>query len=138
MTRIKEYMELLTSEMEAFRSDVNRLETINERIKDLKLSIDLKELKNALMKHNNQLEEQREHQERFYTRMELLFQKAGVYPKWAVITFIVAIVISIASLLYAYRTKATLEKLEDVNHTEQVAVFMSGKASSINEYRSPK
>jgi hypothetical protein len=138
MTRIKEYMELLTSEIEAFRSDVNRLETINERIKDLKVSIDLKELKAALMEHNNQLEKQREYQERFYTRMETLFQKAGVYPKWAIIVFIVAILISVASLLYAYRTKTALEKLKDVHHTEQVSVFKSGKASSINEYKSPK
>jgi len=138
MTRIKEYMELLTSEMEAFRSDVNRLETINERIKDLKVSIDLKELKTALMEHSNQLEKQREHQERFYTRMEQLFQKAGVYPKGAVITFILAILISVASLLYAYRAKAALEKLKEINHTEQLTVFKSGKASSVNEYRSPK
>jgi len=138
MTRIKEYMEQLTSEMEALRSDVNRLETINERIKDLKVSIDLKELKTALMEHSNQLEKQRKYQERFYTRMELLFENAGVYPKWAVITFIVAILISVASLLYAYRTKATLEKLEDINHMEQVAVYKSGKASSVNENRSPK
>lgn len=30
MTKIKEYMELLTSEMETFRGDVNRLEVIND------------------------------------------------------------------------------------------------------------
>lgn len=79
MTKIKEYMELLTSEMETFRGDVNRLEVINDRIKDLKVSIDLKELKAELKEYNSELAKQREYQERFYLRMEILFQKAGVY-----------------------------------------------------------
>lgn len=75
MTKIKEYMELLTSEMETFRGDVNRLEVINDRIKDLKVSIDLKELKAELKEYNSELAKQREYQERFYLRMEILFQK---------------------------------------------------------------
>lgn len=76
MTKIKEYMELLTSEMETFRGDVNRLEVINDRIKDLKVSIDLKELKAELKEYNSELAKQREYQERFYLRMEILFQKS--------------------------------------------------------------
>ena len=123
MTKIKEYMELLTSEMETFRGDVNRLEVINDRIKDLKVSIDLKELKAALKEYNSELAKQREYQERFYLRMEILFQKAGVYPKWAVITFIVAIIISAFSLHYAYRTRVALEKLSNICNTELVVLF---------------
>lgn len=33
MTRIKDFMELLTSEMEGFQDDVNRLEAVNIRLK---------------------------------------------------------------------------------------------------------
>lgn len=90
MTKIKEYMELLTSEMETFRGDVNRLEVINDRIKDLKVSIDLKELKAELKEYNSELAKQREYQERFYLRWKFCSKKPGVYPKWAVITFIVS------------------------------------------------
>lgn len=76
MTKIKEYMELLTSEMETFRGDVNRLEVINDRIKDLKVSIDLKELKAELKEYNSELAKQREYQERFYLRMENFVPKS--------------------------------------------------------------
>lgn len=117
MTKIKEYMELLTSEMEAFRNDVNRLEAINENLKDVKLSIDLKEIKSVLTEHGKQLETQKEQQERFYNSMESLFQTAGVYPKWAVISFIVAILFSVASLVYAYYTKM---ELKEVNETSLI------------------
>lgn len=55
--------------------------------------------------------------------MEILFQKAGVYPKWAVITFIVAIIISAFSLHYAYRTRVALEKLSNICNTELVVLF---------------
>ncbi len=107
-------MELLTSEMEAFRDDVNRLEAINENIKDVKISIDLKEIKTVLKEHSKQLDNQKEQQERFYNRMESLFQIAGVYPKWAVITFIVAIFLSVVSLVYAYQIKMASEKTSQI------------------------
>ncbi len=114
MTKIKEYMELLTSEMEAFRADVNRLETINDHMKDVKISIDLTEIKTVLKEHNTQLESHREQQERFYKRMESLFKTAGVYPKWAVITFIVAILFSVVSVVYAYHTKTVSKKNSEI------------------------
>ena len=117
MTRIKEYMELLTSELEEFRGDVNRLKTINDQIKDAKVAIDLSEIKALLEEYNNQLKRQSELQERQYRRFEVLFKKAGVYPKWAIITFIL---ISVVSLVYAYKTKTTLEKFKDANHIEKV------------------
>ncbi|WP_339666697.1 DUF6730 family protein [Maribacter arcticus] len=120
MTRIKEYMELLTSELEEFRGDVNRLKTINDQIKDAKVAIDLSEIKALLEEYNNQLKRQSELQERQYRRFEVLFKKAGVYPKWAIITFILAILISVVSLVYAYKTKTTLEKFKDANHIEKV------------------
>ena len=121
MTKIKEYMELLTSEMEAFRNDVNRLEAINNHMKDVKVSIDLKEIKTVLKKHSTQLENQKEQQERFYNRMKSLFQTAGIYPKWAVITFIVAILLSVASLVYAYQTKMAAEKVEEMISIERTS-----------------
>lgn len=123
MTKIKEYMELLTSEMEAFRNDVNRLEAINNHMKDVKVSIDLKEIKTVLKEHSKQLESHREHQKRFYNRMESLFQTAGIYPKWAVITFIVSILLSVASLVYAYQTKKTSEKVKETAFIERTSTL---------------
>lgn len=120
MTRIKEYMELLTSEMEEFRSDVNRLETINDQIRDTKVSIDLSEIKPLLETYNDQLKRQSELQERQYKRLEALFKKAGVYPKWAIITFILAILISVASLVYAYQTKKDCVTLKNETYRKGV------------------
>lgn len=118
MTRIKEYLELLTSEMEGFQSDVNRLETINENLKSLKVSIDLKELKSELHDYHSQLERQREYQDQLYTRLETLVKKARVYTNRVIITFILGILITAASLLYACNTKTVLEKFKSVNHKE--------------------
>nr|WP_298506916.1 DUF6730 family protein [uncultured Maribacter sp.] len=83
-------------------------------MKDVKISIDLKEIKEVLKEHSKQLEDQREQQERFYNRMESLFKTAGVYPKWAVITFIVAILFSVTSLVYVYHTKVVSERTSDI------------------------
>ena len=123
MTRIKEYMELLTSELEEFRDDVNRLEVINDQIKDVKVAIDLSEIKPILEAYNEQLKRQSERQERQYKKFEALFKKAGVYPKWAIITFILAILISVLSLVYASKTKMTLEKFRGIKQIEKVISF---------------
>ena len=123
MTRAKEYMELLTSEMEEFRSDVSRLEIINDQIQNTKVAIDLSEIKSLLETYNNKLKRQSELQERQYRRFETLFKKAGVYPKWAVIIFIIAILISVVSLVYASKTKTTLEKFRGINQIEKVISF---------------
>ena len=96
------------------------MKTINDQIKDAKVAIDLSEIKALLEEYNNQLKRQSELQERQYRRFEVLFKKAGVYPKWAIITFILAILISVVSLVYAYKTKTTLEKFKDANHIEKV------------------
>ncbi|MGY5848385.1 DUF6730 family protein [Salegentibacter sp. HM20] len=120
MTRVKEYMELITSELEEFRDDVNRLGAINDQIRDTKVAIDLSEIKPLLEAYNEQLKRQSELQERQYRRFEVLFKKAGVYPKWAIITFILAILISVASMFYAYKTKITLEKFRDANRIEKI------------------
>ena len=104
MTRIKEYLELLTSEMEGFQSDVNRLETIHENLKNLKVSIDLKELKSELREYHAQLERQREDRNQFYTRLETLVKQAGIHTNRAMITFILVILTSAALLFYAYNT----------------------------------
>ena len=101
-------------------SDVNRLKTINDQIRDTKLAIDLSEIKPLLEAYNEQLKRQSELQEIQYKRLETLFKKAGVYPKWAIITFILAILISVASLVYAYKTKITLEKFKDADHIENI------------------
>ncbi|WP_340063952.1 DUF6730 family protein [Ascidiimonas aurantiaca] len=110
MATMKEYMEVLTSEMEAFRSDVDRLEKINDQLKDTEVSIDVKEIKALLKEHQAGLERQSEQQERFHAKMESLFQRAGVYPKWAIIVFILAILLSVTSLAYVYWTKVTQEE----------------------------
>lgn len=115
-------MEVLTSEMEAFRDDVNRLEEINDQLKDVRVFIDLREIKVLLKEHNDRLQRQKEQQERFYTRMEILFQRAGVYPKWAIITFILTILLSIASLAYAYRTKVAHGEDKETTPIEKPAV----------------
>ena len=123
MTRIKEYLELLSSEMDGFQSDVKRLETINENLKNLKVSIDLTELKDELDDYNIQLKRQRAYQDQFYANLESLFKKAMAYTKWVMITFVLVILITVASFLYTSNAKAALETFKKNNHTEELNSF---------------
>ncbi|WP_417359680.1 DUF6730 family protein [Galbibacter sp.] len=117
MTRIKEHLELLTFEMERFQGDVKRLETINENMKNIKVSIDLDELKSELGDYHAHLERHRENQDRFYTRLEWLVKRAEAYTNRVIIAFIVLILITAASLIYVSNTKTVLEQFKSVSHS---------------------
>jgi hypothetical protein len=102
MTKIKEYMELLTSELEAFQDDVNRLEAINNQLKDVKISIDLQELKSILQEHSTQLKYHQAYQEQFYLKIKTLFKKAKLFLVWMMVGFVVVVFVLLGVLVLVF------------------------------------
>lgn len=120
MNRIKENMEIISTELEGFQKEVSRLKTIKEDLKDLRVSIDLSELKAELRSHKAQLERQREYQNEFYSKLESTCQKIRVYTNRIVITIVIALLITGAALIYTYNKNPTLQKLKNINQAEQL------------------
>lgn len=102
MTKTKEYLELITSEMEGFKTKVNKLENINENLNNLKIAIDLKGLKAELYNFQNQLEHQHIKQKELYTRLEALHRKLLVSLKYLFIGGAIVMFFTVFILLYVY------------------------------------
>lgn len=100
MTRIKEYLELLSNEMEGFQDDVNRLEVVNNNLKGLKVAIDLKELKAELSDHHTQNKRHGELMDYYFTRLESLVKKQRVYTNRVIAIFIFGVLIWTIVFLY--------------------------------------
>ncbi|MEZ4841770.1 MAG: DUF6730 family protein [Flavobacteriaceae bacterium] len=100
MAKIDEITELLTNELNAFKEDVEKLEKINEKLQATKLKVDTRELRFLLQEHERNMKYILESQERIYNRFEDLLKNAKIYPTWAVIVFIVFLLIGIFSSIY--------------------------------------
>jgi len=88
MAKLEELSELLVSEIRDFEEAVKRLEKIRE------ITLDLTELKSVLSNHEMVLKTQNLNVQETYNRFANLLKEAKIYPKWAVILFIVSLVLN--------------------------------------------
>ena len=100
MSKIEEITEILVNEIDSFEKGLSKLEAINEKLNTTKIRIDLTAFKSIIESHQQKMIEIINAQERFLNRFENLLKKAKVYPNWAVIVFILSILVSVGSLLY--------------------------------------
>ena len=102
MAKIDEIIELLTNELNAFKEDVEKLEKLNKKLQATKLKVDVQELRSLLQEHENKMKYTLESQERVFSRFEGLLKNARIYPTWAVVVFIVALLLAILSATYIF------------------------------------
>ncbi|MCB0536491.1 MAG: hypothetical protein KDE33_03085 [Bacteroidetes bacterium] len=100
MAKIDEITELLTNELNSFKEVVEKLEKLNEKLQTTKLKVDVQELRSLLQEHESKMKYTLDSQERIYNRFEGLLKNAKIYPTWAVIVFVVSLLLSIISTTY--------------------------------------
>ena len=99
MAKIEELTELLVTEINNFEIGITKLEALSEKINNTKISMDLTEYKSIIEKHQQKMAEGMHSQEQFERRFENLLKTAKVYPNWAVIVFIIALLFGVVSTL---------------------------------------
>ncbi len=91
MAKLEELSELLVSEIRDFEITVKKLEEIQKK----KISIDLDELKSVLANHETVLINQNLKVQETYNKFLGLLKEAKIYPKWAVIVFLVSLTLNL-------------------------------------------
>ena len=102
MTKLEELSALLVNEIDDFKKGVEKLEKINDQLKDTKIKMDISEYKSIIEKHQQEMASHINSIERFENRFNNKINQAKIYPNWAVVVFIIAIVLCIASVSYTY------------------------------------
>jgi len=105
MAKIEEITEILVNEIDNFEKGINKLESIHEKLKKTTVKLELQEfqiIKNELIQ---EIYLNKNSQQKFLSEFENNIKNANIYPKWAVIVFIVSLVISFGSIFYAYTIK---------------------------------
>ena len=100
MTKLEELTALLVNELADFKNDVEKLEKINGQINDTKIKMDLEEYKTIIESHQQQMISSIRAMEDFEKRFEKKIKQAKIYPNWAVVVFIVSLVLGLGALLF--------------------------------------
>ena len=102
MTKLEELTALLVNEINDFKKDVETLEKINNQLKDTKIKMDLTEYKSIIASHQQQMACHKEALEDFEKRFNNKINQAKMYPTWAVVVFIVCIVMCLGLVSYIF------------------------------------
>ncbi|GAA3560353.1 DUF6730 family protein [Snuella lapsa] len=100
MTRIEELSKLLVEELNDFNKGIEKLGKINEELKTTKIKMDLTEYKSIIESHQNQMDKHQKAIEQFEERFNKKIREAKIYPNWAVVIFIVCVVVSVVLAAY--------------------------------------
>ena len=91
MTKLEELTVLLVNEINDFKNGIDKLEKINEHLENTKIKIDLIKYKSIIEKHEQKMDSHTKAIERFESRFENKIKQAKIYPTWAVVVFIMAV-----------------------------------------------
>ncbi len=116
MTKIEELTELLVNEINDFNKGITKLEKINDQISTTKIRLDVAEYKSIIENHEQKMNDQIKSQELFESWFKSLLKNARIYPNWAVIVFIISLILCFGSLLYVSKLKTETNRLEKQNY----------------------
>jgi len=98
MTKLEELTALLVNEINDFKNGLEKLDKINNQLKETKIKMDLKEYKSIIETHQQKMASQKDFIERFENRFSNKIKNAKIYPTWAVVVFSVSIFLNAISL----------------------------------------
>ncbi|SNZ01210.1 DUF6730 family protein [Flagellimonas pacifica] len=102
MNKLETITQLLVNELTDFEANVNRLENGLQRAEDLKVKFDLAPIDNLVSELKSFQQKETEDREAYVNRLNRKLETAKIYPKWAVITFIISMVVSAVAILFGY------------------------------------
>ncbi|MBO3097855.1 DUF6730 family protein [Gelidibacter pelagius] len=100
MTKLEELTALLVNETTDFKNTLEKLEGLNEQLKETKIKMDLTEYKTLIESHQQQMEAHLKAVKNFEYRFEDTIKKAKIYPNWAVVVFIVSLVLGVGGVVF--------------------------------------
>lgn len=99
MTKLEELTALLVNEINDFKGHIEKLEKINEELKNTKIKMDVSKYKTIIEEHQKQMSIHKTMIGGFESRFNDKINQAKIYPTWAVVVFVVSVLFGIISIL---------------------------------------
>ncbi|MEM9886306.1 MAG: DUF6730 family protein [Bacteroidota bacterium] len=138
MNKLETITQLLVNELTDFEANVKRLENGLQRAEDLKVKFDLTPIDNLVSELKSFQQKETEDREVYVNRLNRKLENAKIYPKWAVITFVVSIFIGFSGLFFGYRMHVQTKNEKEASYQKAVATYQSHMGKFFDEYPSAK
>ena len=112
MSKIEEITELLVNEIDSFEKEILKLQVLQQKIGSTKIKLEIQEIQHIKSEMIRELSLSKNAQREFLSNFEARIKNANIYPKWAVIIFIVSLLISFGTSFYAFKLKQGMNNLE--------------------------
>ncbi|MFV9483961.1 hypothetical protein C8P64_0480 [Christiangramia gaetbulicola] len=112
MAKIEEIVGLMTEEIAEFRTSVEKLAEINKKLSQMKVKLDLDDVKNTLTKN---LEEQNKKQERCLCHLQEVVTKtvdSQEQPRWMIISKLSLALLSLLFVSYSIYKISSIPDIE--------------------------
>ncbi|MEC3908742.1 DUF6730 family protein [Tamlana sp. 2201CG12-4] len=102
MGKLEDLTALLVNELDDFKTSIEKMETINNQLHDTKVQIDVSEYKSIIKEHQQQMQSHLNEIKNFERRFNSKIEDAKIYPTWAVVVFILSVLVSGFFLVHIY------------------------------------
>jgi hypothetical protein len=125
MNKLETITQLLVNELADFEKNVQQLGNQIERAESLRVKFDVSPIKSLI----SQLEEfgrrETDKRDQYLNHLERNLKQAKIYPKWAVITFMVFFGFSLCTGFYTYLVKSNLSVEKEAAYQRGVDDYSS-------------
>ena len=95
MAKVEELMALMIEEINRYEQLVKKM----EKLQQTKLEVDISNLQAFLADHEQKMEKSKASFNQCQLKMEKLMENANVYPKWAVIIFLISYLLNLLLIM---------------------------------------
>ena len=96
MAKLEELTELLVAEIRDFEHGIQKL----ERIQKDRIGLDTTEVKSLMVSHQKFMTKNNLELEEKVQRLQLKMESAKIYPKWAVILFLISLTVNVVLIIF--------------------------------------
>lgn len=112
MSKIEELTEILVNEIDGFEKGLEKMETLQQKIENTKINLNFQEIQNIKQELVREIALSKNAQQEFLSSFEAKIKNANIYPKWAIIIFIISLMVSFGATFYAYNSKQNINSIE--------------------------
>lgn len=123
MSKIEEITEILVNEIDSFEKGISKLEALQQKISNTKIKLEFQEIQEAKNEMIRELALSKNAQREFLSGFEGNIKNASIYPKWAVLIFIISLLISFGSLFYAYTVNRDIDSIKKEVYKKRVETY---------------
>jgi hypothetical protein len=123
MSKLEIISELLVNELTDFEKDVTRLEKSIIKAETLQVNFDIKPVEGLIDRLQSYGKQEEQSRNKYLRNLQQNLEQAKIYPNWAVICFIILVVLNCLLCFFAYNVKSEAVKSEKESYNQGVNAY---------------